>query len=238
MNASDEMLEGLGYLYGYTGRELDASGVDGPLGFSIKKIAKGAARGVAKGAKGAAKGAARGVATVAKVAVTPFQLIANLALAVLMKAVLPLARAVCAMPQPVVQASATASGVSVNVVPMFCQAVRVKNWSTVRSLLPSIIKLSVKASAIASVPGLGPALIVVRSVPALRQFAGAGTLGAGEDPVTLLDSMSYAEMGAALNEISDDELAAGLGDGTFGKVALATGLGAAAITGLVFAFRR
>lgn len=193
-----DVLEGTGYLYGALGYEMDANA---ELGFSFKKLAKG----VAKGATSVAKGAA-------KIAAAPAVLAARAALAIMMQAVLPLAKVICKLPPGVLQIAASSAGQRVDVVPLFCKAINVKNWSGVRRMLPAVIKIAVKAAAVSSVPGLAPALLVMKAVPGLRNLAGADLSEAGVgDPIMLLGATPESDMTAAMTLLGDDELADGLG---------------------------
>ena len=188
----------------------------------FKRVAKGVSKGVSTAAKTAAK-------TATTVVTAPLEIIAKLALALLLKAALPLAKAVCKMPPATVQIAAAAAGVSAEIVPPFCRAVKVKNWGEVRKMLPGVIKLSVKAAAVASVPGLGPALAIVKTVPGLSQFAGAANPYSQMDPIQVLDSTDYVTLLGASAMISDAELAEGLSGDT--KAAIAVGIGGLVLLG-------
>lgn len=229
----EDVMEGVGYLYGSLGYDVEA---DPELGFSIRKIG----RGISKAAKGAAKGAASAAKTVGKLALTPVQLIANLSLALLMKAALPLAKAVCSMPPHVLQVAVTAAGQRTDLVPIFCQAVKVKNWNGVRKMLPGIIKIAIKASAVATVPGLAPALVIIKTIPGLKNFAGAG-IYSDLNPITLLDAADYVTMLGATEMLEDDEIAEGLGmspNASRGAVIAVSLVAAAAGVGLAMSSKK
>ncbi len=196
--------------------------------------------------KKVAKGIEKGAKKLAKVAIAPYKLIGKLALKLLMKAALPLARVMCKIPSALIQAGALAAGMSAGNAlqqrALFCKAVTMRKFSDIRRYFPDMLKIAIKVSATTSVPGLGPALMVAKRIPGLSKvlkFAGPGALGE-PDPIELLDSMSYSQMHAGLSGISDAELAEGLGlweTKDTAKVALAGGLLALAGYGIYAATR-
>lgn len=171
------------------------------LGFSLRKIGKG----IAKGAKSVGKGVAKGAKAAASVATLPFRL----AMQAVLKLTIPLGRALCTVPKPILSAGATSASVNVNVVSMFCTALNLRNMDEVRKLLPPVLKIAVKVAATGAVPGVGPALAAIRAVPGLRLIPGlsflAGTAVAG-DPITA----TIDGFGAALESISDADIAAAI----------------------------
>lgn len=172
----------------------------------LKKVGKG----IAKGAKKTAK-------VVTKVVTTPYKFVWDLQIKVLMKAALPLARVICKIPPAILQVGALAAGMSIADAigkrQLFCKAVQIKKIADIRKLLPDMIKIAVKVAATSSVPGLGPALAVVKSIPGFSKvlsFAGPGG-GVDADPIALLDSLTHGQMAAALAGVSDEDLLEGLG---------------------------
>lgn len=203
-----------------------------------------------KGFEVVKKGVETGVKLAKKTVLAPIIVLKNLAIKVLMQAVLPLANAMCNIPSNVLQGAALAAGQDPDMFlekfRLFCKAVKTRKFSDIRKFLPDVIKIAVKVSATTAVPGLGPALAIVRRIPGLKIPGLDGTLGAagaqlgavGADPVELIDSMSHAEIAWALNGLTNAELAAGLDISPKLGKALGLGLGVAALgTGLFFAFR-
>ncbi len=199
--------------------------------------------------KRVAKGIEKGAKKAVKIALTPLTLIGKFALQIVMKIAMPLAKAICKFPEPlfVSVAAAQMPGTHPNYIrgvrKGFCQAIRIRNYSQIRKLLPPILKISIKVAGATAVPGLGPALTIAKSVPGLSKvlsFAGPGG-GMGEaDPIVLLDSMSQAQMAEGIAGMSDAELAAGLGvweTKDTAKVALVGGLLALAGYGIYAATR-
>ena len=215
------------------------------LGFGIKSISRGvksAGRGIKKGAGATARAGKFVAKTAVKVALLPLQL----QLKIIQKIMIPVARQVCAMPQPVLVIGATAAGVSVNVVPLFCKAVQLKNMGEIRRLLPTVLKIAVKVAAAGAFPPIVPVLATIRAVPGLQLIPGLRFLAGVEQneasqiiTASELDHFGDA-MGYALAGIDDNELAAAMGFSLPKKVGLPLvfGLGAIAMgTGLYIATR-
>lgn len=185
-----------------------------------------------------------------KAVLAPIDIIKGLAIKVLMMAVLPLAGKMCKVPENILKGGALAAGqdpdMFIEKFRLFCKAVKMRKFSDIRKFLPDVIQIAVKVAASAAVPGLGPALAVIRRIPGLKIPGLSGTLGdagamlgtPGADPVELIDSMSHAEIAWALNGLSNAELAAGLDISPKLGKALGLGVGVAALgTGLFFVFR-
>lgn len=216
---------------------------DDRFGISFKKLAKGVGKGISKGAKGVAKGAK----AVGKVAVSAALLPFKLAMAAVIKLAIPLGRALCMAPPPILSVGAASAGVSMNVVPMFCTALNLRNMGEVRRLLPPVLKIAVKVAATGAVPGVGPALSAIRVVPGLKLIPGLKFL-AGADANDDLAMSDINNFGYALAQMSDEELAGAIDEmSSFGAATLTpnvgygvgVGVGALALaTGLLFAFRR
>ena len=152
-----------------------------------------------------------------KISLTPLKFMKDMAIKILMQAALPLARAVCKIPNNLIQAAAVANGMDPGITvarkETFCAAVRAKNWKDIRGLLPEMIKISIKVSATSAVPGLGFAINIMKKIPGLSKyvkFAGADAFGEA-DPIELLDSLSGYQMAMGVAQIPDEELAEGLG---------------------------
>lgn len=204
-----------------------------------KKGKKGFLKRVSSGIKKGVKTAAK---VVKKASLMPLKFMKDIALKLLLQAALPLARAVCRLPSNVLRLGALSANVNPQKLPMFCKAVRLKNWNDVRALLPDAIKTAVKVSVTTSVPGLAPALTIAKNIPGLRKYANlAGSDPTGDlDPVYALDAIDSSAMSYALHGISDADLSDGLNglEPKVGNVLLwGLGVGTAA-TGLYFATRR
>lgn len=175
------------------------------LGFkpfkAVSRVAKGAAKGVAKGAKTAAK-------TAVKVAMLPV----TLQLQIIQKVMVPIARTLCQAPEPVLRMGAAAAGVNPNVVPLFCQAVRVKNMSQVRALLPQVMKIAVKVAATGAFPAIGPALAAVRMIPGIKMVPGLSFLAGANGGYVDLEGLDGEMLGQLTEEllsgVTDEELGA------------------------------
>lgn len=218
---------------------ISATGED-QFGISFKKLAKGVGKGIAKGAKGVGKGAVAAGKVAAQAYLLPFKL----ALKAVIKLVIPMGRALCAVPTPILSVGATAAGVSMNVVPMFCTALNLRNMAEVRRLLPPVLKIAVKVAATGAAPGLSQAINMIRIVPGLKLIpglsflAGPDEFGAEPSTLELLDAIPMYVLESAVDEMSDAELEGAIDAPKYG-VGLALGLsGAALATGLYFAFRR
>lgn len=209
------------------------------LGFSLNPV-----RGIKKAASGAAKVgkvAGRGAIAAGKGAVAVAMLPHKLLMQAIVKIAVPLARTLCSAPQPILQAGAMAANVSVNVVPLFCTAVRVRNMSQIRTLLPPVLKIAVKVAATGAFPGIVPVLATIKAVPGLKLVPGLSFL-AGAGPAVAYDANGYSnslfgdageELAAAaegaLQQSTDRELAAAVGMSTQDKivagVTVAAGIG-------------
>lgn len=174
----------------------------------IKKGVKATGKGVAKGATKVASGAKTGVKTAAKVAIA----IHEIPLKLLISFSIRLGKVVCATPEPLLRVSATAAGVTYDVVPLFCKALQTRNMAQVRANLPSIIKLALKLAATTTVPGLAPALAVMKYTPGLSKFAGAplaASLGCADE--TYLGDWEEQQLANEIERMSDDDIAGALG---------------------------
>lgn len=152
------------------------------LGWGIKSIAKGAARGVASGAKGVAKGAkatAKGAVTVGKFAVN----VALLPYKILLDFSLKAAKIVCQVPEPILVQAATYVGVSPNAIPLFCQAAQARDIGGLRRQLPAVIKIAVQVGATGAFPPIAPFLTAARmlKVPGLSGAEFGEEFGAAEE---------------------------------------------------------
>ena len=184
----------------YMAQAPQSYGADSGLGISFKpkKLLRKVGRGARK--------VGRGVKKVGKVAVNVAALPIRLQMKVLTKAMIPFARGICGIPEPILRVSATAAGVEYNIVPVFCQAVKIRNMREIRKLLPPMIKLAVKVSATTAVPGLGPVLAVAKFIPGLKQFAGPDDGVETMQALQILDESGMDEIAGAVAEMSDNEL--------------------------------
>ena len=175
------------------------------LGFkplkSVRRAASGAARGVARGAKAAGKAAV-------KVAMLPV----TLQLQIIQKVMIPIARTLCSAPEPVLRMGAAAAGVNPNTVPLFCQAVRIKNMSQVRALLPQVMKVAVKVAATGAFPAIGPALAAIRAIPGIKMVPGLSFLAGANGGYVDLEGLDGEMLGQLTEEllsgVTDEELGA------------------------------
>lgn len=171
----------------------DANG----LGFSLNPIKhlKKAASAVSSAAQAAARAAAYA-------ATLPFRL----AMEAVIRLVIPLGRALCTVPQFVIEKGAMAAGVSPHAVPVFCKALNLNNMAEVKSLLPVVLKIAVKVAATGAAPGIGPLLANIHRVPGLKLIPGLSFL-AGTDDQAMYGIDGFA---GALAGMSDAQVAGAL----------------------------
>jgi len=183
-------------------------------------------RGIKRGARGAKRGVKSGTRVVVKAGKTAVQL-HKLALKLALAFAIRLGKVICATPEGVLRIGAASAGVNFDIVPLFCQALRVRNIATIRANLPAIIKLALKLTASSAVPGLGPVLATMKFVPGLSKFAGAplaASLGHADD--TYLGNWSEAEIANEIASMADSEIADALGlpgDEIFGRTPTVAG---------------
>lgn len=185
----------------------------GDLGF-FKRIARGVKRGVratGRGVKRGARATARAAKTGVKAGYKVAKTVATLPLRLLMQAAIRLGAVVCSLPPGTLRVAATAAGATYDVIPLFCEAIKVRRMSDIRRYLPQVIKIAAQVAATSSVPGLGPALSIIRTIPG---FSGPATLGDYDSDVqedVFLGRMSDADIASVLADMTDDEIAEGLG---------------------------
>lgn len=133
-------------------------------------------RGIKRGVRSASRAARRAGKVAFNIAKLPLQL----QFKILMKVALPLARAMCSLPRPIVQRGAAMAGVDPRLVDLFCLAVRVKNKKEIKRLLPVAAKVAVKAAAMGAAPQLVPILAAVRAIPGIKHIPGMSWIAGGE----------------------------------------------------------
>lgn len=133
----------------------------GETGFSLKKIGKG----IAKGTSIAARATGKAALKAGKVALTPAMALLQINKIILTKIAIPIAMVVCKMPRIAVEAAALSANVNPQTAVMFCQAIRIRNMSGVRRMLPDMLKIAVKLSATGAAPGLAQVLNTIKLIP-------------------------------------------------------------------------
>lgn len=202
---AETILEGLGEVYGSTTDFDDAE----PLG--APKLVRQASRSVKRGAKQVSRTAKQAGKLAVEGAMLPYKLQLMLAT----KIALPLAREICKLPPPLLNTASIAAGVDPSKIPLFCTLVKARRFNDLKRMMPEILKVAIKVSAMATVPGLGPTLAIAKSIPGIQKYvAFADALGTSVrpvDPIELLDAAPVVQLLDATTSLSDEELADGLG---------------------------
>jgi hypothetical protein len=128
----------------------------------------------------------------AKVAAIPAMLAWDATQYAIYKAILPLVRKLCivvlAVPRPLIEKAALAMGVEPAIPVLFCKAVQAGNRDDIVRMLPAAVKLA----AALGVPGAGPIIAAINSVPGLSTIV---SLSGADMPPPPNQNAKYVALG-------------------------------------------